>query len=479
MERSFLCAILFSFSLFGEAPFEALSLSDAEHLAVQCNKRLLIAQENTLQAKERKLQAISRYLPSIGYHAEFQATQKQEAFFDVFNTLEPFAPSQTGYSSIFQLDQPIFSTDLLFGLKTRQFEAKSYQCNQANTQNELLLAVRQSYYAVVSLEISLQIQKENIDYLSYALKQEQGKLDAGSSTPYEVNQSKVAVANALSAYYLALRDLKTARNALILTLGIDPLLEPKMQLAETQIPLRSLPEIAGKLKLLEARFHYPDSYFPTTQEVLLRMDKIENARHLTLFTERDVRQYIDQALSHRPDLQSQLFQKEAAQQYLNSKKGRYLPRVDSYVRFSYNDVYLGPDPFQSQPYRWVGGLVFSWDLFDSFLREHEVREARSIKQAAQLQVEKELQKIEVEVRNSLYQWEEAMLAYLSSSQAVLLAEQARTQALDKLTFGRIPPLEYRDSINLLAMAKNQLNRSSLDLITAYYQLQYALGNPTF
>ena len=89
--------------------------------------------------------------------------------------------------------------------------------------------------------------------------------------------------------------------------------------------------------------------------------------------------------------------------------------------------------------------------------------------------EKEWQRIEVEIRNGLYQLEEAMLTYLSATQAVYVAEQAREQAQDKLHFGRIAPLEYRDSVNQLAQARNQQNQASYDLLAAYYEVRYATG----
>ena len=478
VSRGALYLIVGALPLFGEISFNDLSLEDAETVAVRCNKQLLIAKEGTLQALERKLQAVSRWLPSLFYAAELRGTQAKEDWFNIYSATDPFTQSHTGYSSIFQLDQPIFSTELFFGLKSQKLEAESYQCRQAATQNELLLAVRQSYYAVVALEISLKIQRENVQYLSYALEQEQGKLDAGSATPFEVNQSKVAVSNAVSAYYSTLRDLKNARNALILTLGVDPLLEPKLRLSEQVIPLLSIAEISSKLQQLEHKYHYPGETFPTTQDLLMHIDQIDELRELTVFTEKDVDDYIDLAISLRPDLRTQRLQMGVAQQNLNSKWGTYFPKVSSYVRFSYNDNALGPVPFGSEPYGWVGGVSLSWNLFDSFLREHEIREARSIRQASKISFEKELQKIEVEIRNGLYQLEETMLAYLSSSQGVFVAEQARGQAEDKLYFGRIAPLEYRDSVNLLATARNQRNRASFELIAAYYQLRYALGLDT-
>jgi outer membrane protein TolC len=139
---------------------------------------------------------------------------------------------------------------------------------------------------------------------------------------------------------------------------------------------------------------------------------------------------------------------------------------------------MGTRPFFEQRYDLSAGLVLSWNLFDSLLREHEVREARSVKSASKLGYSKEWQRIEVEIRNGLYQLEEAMLTYSSATQAVYVAEQARGQAADKLEFGRIAPLEYRDSVNQLAQARNSQNQSSFDLLAAYYQLRYATGIDT-
>ena len=335
--------------------------------------------------------------------------------------------------------------------------------------------MRDRYYEVLLYEKALDIERENIDYLSYALEQEQGKLEAGSSTPFEVNQSKVSVANAISTYYATLKKLKTARNGLILTLGIDPLLEPEIRLKERCMPIHSIPELALKLQELDQTYHYRSDTFPTTLDFSRHIEKLENARKLTLFTPQEVKEYLDLALSLRPDLQARRLQIGVAEQEVNSKLGTYLPEVTGYLRYSYNDNQLGPVPFGQQDYHLCGGVVLTWNIFDSLLREHKVREARSVRSSARIGYEKEWQRIEVEIRNGLYQLEEAMLTYLSATQAVYVAEQAREQAQDKLRFGRIAPLEYRDSVNQLAQARNQQNQASYDLLAAYYEVRYATG----
>lgn len=464
------------FAEMGMFNLKNLSLKDAEAIAIEYNKNLLIAEESTYQAKTRTDQAISKFLPAISYRAEFRDISKKELFFDVFSPVLPF--SHRGYSSILQLDQPIFSTDLIFSFKSKEFETQVYSYHQASTKNELLLGVRDRYYAVVFYEKSLEIERENIEYLAYALEQEQGKLEAGSSTPFEVNQSKVSVSNAISLYYSTLKNLKNARNALVLSLGIDPLLEPEIYLSEHIMPIQSIPEIAIKLQELEQKYDYRQNTFPTTADYLNHIDRLENAKKLTLFTKKEVEEYLDLALSLRPDLLARKFEVDVANQNVNMKLGTYLPKVSGYVRYSYNDIQMGTKPFFQQDYDLAAGLVLSWNLFDSLLRENEVREARSIKSASTLSYSKEWQRIEVEIRNGLYQLEEAMLTYASSTQAVFVAEQARDQAKDKLKFGRIAPLEYRDSVNQLSQAKNQQNLASFDLLAAYYQLRYATGIDT-
>lgn len=472
MCKGFLVLILTA-PLFSELPLRHLSLTDAEEIALEYNKTLLIAEQSTVQAQERKQQAVSRWFPAIRYRAEFEDIDRKELFFDVFSS--KFTFSHRGYSSIFQLDQPIVSTDLIFGLKSAGFEAQVFSYQQANTKNELLRAVRDRYYAVLYYEKALDIERENIDYLAYALQQEQGKLDSGNSTPFEVNQSKVSVANAISLYYATLKNLKNARNSFIITLGIDPLLEPDIHLEERCMPVYRIPELAAKLQELEDQYHYRSDTFPTTLDFTRHIDTLENKRQLTLFTPQEVQNYLDLAFSLRPDLLARKLQINVAEQNVNTKFGTYFPKISGFVRYSYNDVDLGTVPFLQERYDLAGGLVLTWNIFDSLLREHEIREARSVRSASRISYDKEWQRIEVEIRNGLYQLEEAMLTFLSSTQAVYVAEQAREQARDKLHFGRIAPLEYRDSVNQLLQARNQQNQASYDLLAAYYQVRYATG----
>lgn len=460
-------------TLAGEVCLRKLTLSQAEELACEYNKDFLISQEGTVEAKERKLQSISKWLPSIHFDALYRIQERREFFFDVFSPV--LRQSKYGYHSQLQWDQPIFSTKLWYGLFAKQLEEQSASFNQAATLNELYLSVRENYYAVSLFELALGIQRENIDYLSEALLQEHQKLEAGNSTPFEVNQSKVSVANAISEYYQTLQQLKEARNALILTLGVSPMLEPELSLERAEIPLSSIPLIALKVQEVEKKYRYKATDFPTTMDFLLHIDRIEDARKLTLFSDQEVLEYIELAIDARPDLQKSRLLVDIANQELKQKEGKYFPEMSGFVRYGYNEDYIGTKRFSQEKYYFSGGLALTWNLFDSLLREHEIKEASSHRRSARISLSKELDAIEVQIRNGLYRFEEALLSYLSSDQAVLLAEQARLQAQEKLACGRISPLEYRDSVNQLAKARNLRNRASYQLIEAHYQLRYATG----
>jgi len=89
------------------------------------------------------------------------------------------------------------------------------EVDRSGTKNDLLLFVRNYYYSVVLEEAAIQIQKEHIQYLTTALELEQRQFEIGNSTSLEVNQSKVALANAISDFYMTVKKAKNARNALI------------------------------------------------------------------------------------------------------------------------------------------------------------------------------------------------------------------------------------------------------------------------
>lgn len=75
----YFCLLLGALPLFGDFSLSCMSLKDAEEIAREYNKGLLIAKEGTVQAKERTQQAVSRWLPSIRYLGQFRGAEKKSS----------------------------------------------------------------------------------------------------------------------------------------------------------------------------------------------------------------------------------------------------------------------------------------------------------------------------------------------------------------------------------------------------------------
>jgi len=451
----------------------SLKLKDAEEIAFKNNKTFLISNQNVKQASYRKNQALSKWFPKVQYDAYYLASKKPQLTLDYFSTDEIL--SKNVYYSRLEMTQPLFSTSLYYKLKTKKLELKESKYEKDSSYNELILRIRSDYYAIVLFKSSLSVQKENIAYLTEALSLEKKQLSAGSSTTYHVNQSKVAVANAITGYYSTLKDYQNAKNSLVDSLGVEPYFEKILNVEEESIPIFSIDLISEKLNSIKTGFLYQYNDFFSTSDMLENINKLDEQKRLILFTEDEVNNYINLALSKRPDLKQQKMGIEIANQQISKNKGKYLPEVSGFVDYAYNAAQPGDKSFLNQPYSIQGGIKLTWTIFDSLLRENKIEEAKAYKSARCLEYEYINNTIELDIRNILFKIEESLFSYLSANEAVLLAEQAMQQAKDKLIFGKIPPIDFRETANSLAQAKNQLNRSSYSLLIAYYQLRYATG----
>jgi outer membrane protein TolC len=470
--------LFFITSIFAVDPNDLLSLGSldlkaAEEIAFRNNKPYLIANEGVKQADYRKNQAVSRWLPKVEYEATYLRGQKPLLAENYLTGAFTLVKNQ--YSSILELTQPLFSTDLIYNLTSKKLEAESSRLFKENSYNDLLLQVRANYYSVVLYKIDLGIQKENISYLTNAMSLEQKQLQAGNSTSYQVNQSKVSVANAITKYYSTLKNYQNARNALMQALGIEPYFEKILSINEEDLPIFSIPDIKTKLEAIQEGFAYQYNQYFSTEQLLKKIDSLEESKRLILYSEKEVEKYIELALKSRPDLKEQQIQIAIADELIKKKKGKYLPEVSGFFDYTYNGGYLGEKSFFNEPYQWQGGIKLSWTIFDSLLRENKIKEAKAKKVSTALQYQYASEVIELDIRNILYKMEESLFSYLSAHEAVLLAEQAMAEAKDKLDFGKIPPIDFRETANSLAQARNELNKASYSLLLSYYQLRYATG----
>ena len=293
--------LLLQSSLFGWN----LSLKDAEKIALSENPLYLISKEKVFQSEQKTLQAYANICPKIRY----------ESF--LAHTFEPSLIEQVSTGTLsfkknlimnkFELTQPIFSTDLYFNLTAKK-QQKSLAEEQKNREkNALLFKVRKNYYGTILHQLSIQIKR----YESL-------------SAPYlSVTQSAVATSNAVAIYYKALKGLKISRNALVESLGIDPSEEEAIDLNEKDIPIKSVSILQKKIDQAKKTF------VPTEFSYLGKIRSSSLKQTLTLFTEKELENYLAIALSTLPELKIHKWEIAVRESELKERYGEYAPVITS------------------------------------------------------------------------------------------------------------------------------------------------------
>jgi len=419
----------------------ALSLQQAEEIALSQNKQIRLAEQEVGQYQSRKTQSVVSWLPEITFASMFVDMQKRQVLF-LDRITKKFVMNQ------FQFNQPIFSSDLIYGMRAASLYLSSTRKDQDIAINDALLQVRLSYYAAVLKAISLKVQEEVIGYLSEALEDEEKKLQAGKSTSFDVNQSKVSLSNSKAEYHTYLKDFKAARNRLVLNLGVNPQTDHSLTLSETTIPLENYPELMGKLDRLQRGIH-------------------------PLFSEIEIEEQIERARRMRPEVQKSAILAKAAQEELRQQQGKYLPKISAFVDYGYYEPVNGA--FFKQQYNFAGGIQLSWNIFDSMKREFRIQEAKCVHKAAQISVEQALDQSAINIRTEIEQIEEAFYMFSSSEEALKLADQAMKDAKIRLIAGTISPLQYRDAARAYAEASRHTAEARYAILQAYFQLQHDVG----
>ncbi len=429
----------------------SLSLKQAEVIALSKNKEILIADEITKQKNLRRTQAISAWLPSLKFTSMVAKLQRPQSLLP--NEQETkFAVNQL------VLNQPIFSTDLIFGLREANILLKDTEIDSSITTNSILLALREAYFGVVLNKHSLEVQQEVIQYLNAALEDEEKKLHVGKSTPLQVSQIKASLAQAYSIFHSLSKNLKMAKSALVLALGVSPSLENQIEPEEKEIPLQNYPEIQEKLKKLEE---------------LQRPGFFMQQNSLALFSNQEIEAWITKAERDRPEVKKSSILIRAAKEEVKARKGHYLPTISAFVDYGYYKPFNGL--FFKQQYNMAGGILLNWNIFDSFKREFEIKEAGHARSAAKISFEKQVDFTAIQIRDLLSQMEEALFSHHAAEASLQLAKEALDDTRVRLSAGTAAPLDYKEAIRSYAEASRQLTQSNFDLLIAYFRLRHAAG----
>lgn len=232
------------------------------------------------------------------------------------------------------------------------------------------------------------------------------------------------------------------------------------------LSFEEFPELNEKLTLLQEKTQGLSSNLP-------KSDLLAQTTHLSLFSEDEIEKWIALAKLKRPEVKKSQFLVKAARQQVNYQKGKYLPEISGFVDYGYYYPFNGL--FFPQQKNWASGVKVTWNIFDSFKREFKVQEAAFARESAKIERQQTIDQSSVDIRNQIYQIEEALFSYLAAFESLTLAEQSMKEAKIRLNAGTISPLEYRDATRSYAETHRQSDQAKYSLLNAYFQLRHDAG----
>ena len=447
---------------FGEVYW--IDLTQSEQLALEQNKQVLAMRELYKRAQEGKFESFSKWLPEIEAVSNMYANAQKQTLTQSHGT----------FGTLLSLTQTLFSSDRYFDVKLAALQVRHMGLLLEALENDILFDVRSLYYKIALDHELIQTAKFQIDTLNDMSQKMEAEYSIGTTIELNVNQSKVAIANAMTGYYQKVKGLKVDLDAFSELLGYEPG-EVELAIIDEKIPVGSFDELKPKLDRVEALFAeqkgiapiYKEGY-PYSQERVI--DQIYSFKEI-LGWERV-------AEKANPLLKEKQVEVAMASENVSKRVGEYLPSVNLVAN-------LGAEPnpydeypsssFDNQKMQWGMGLEVRWKLFDGFGRESRLKMSRYQRNSKEYEWQKERQTTFRNVRDKIYEIEESMASLATSKGNVVLADQTVVQARDQLQIGTITIYDFQLALNNLIEARNLLSQSSYQLVNAYYGLRQVSG----
>ncbi len=444
------------------AGLEALTLKEAEEIALTNNPQVRASEELIEMARQGRLDAISKWLPQLTIQSQGFKTQEPLLFL--------MLKKPSAFLTELSLTQTLFSAQLYHQIGISKIMVEQFQRLLEAAKNDVLYQTRTLYFQVALDQKKVKTAEEHIDLLNYLAERMQGKFNIGEATAYNVNQARVAIANVTDTYYQTVKMLKSHEDELSKILGYDPVDSP-LTFNQEDIDVLQVPELAEKVKAAEAIFQEDNilkTAFVTMQSKI--MDRIFSSEEFTKWN-----LYAD---AHRPDILLSQTNVRLAEETVKLKRGEYWPTVSLLGNYggAPTPYFFQPTTqFNNQVFQWAVGFSVNWTIFDGGGRNRRIRKAQAEARSVQFTAKRVSQAAHTDVREQLYGMQKAMAQYLTSTANYKLAKETLEQAKSQLDIGFTTIYDYLISVDGLIRAKTAQDEGRFDLLSSYYALLHAAG----
>ena len=413
---------------------EVLTVERCVEIALKRHPSILAAQGNVDVYYARKGQAAAGYFPqvnaSLGYSdtgSGFGSSTNQPTV-NTSGTGGGFSSSSTSNTS-WQYSAGVTASQMIFDFwKTRtqvniqKLSADSAKADLMNSEEQVILNVKQAYYAVLKAKRNLVVAGETVKQFQQHLEQAKAFYEVGTKPKFDVTKAEVDLGNA----QLNLISVRNSLNIALVTLN-------------------------NAMGVPEAPEYQIEDNLSFSQYSI------------------GLKEAIDRAYENRPELRSILFKKKATEESVSLAKKGYLPVLSGIASYSWaGHTFPEGDG-------WSAGLALSIPIFSGFSTRHQISEAKANLLILTANEETLRQSVLLDVQQSYLNLNEAgeriTVSALNEKQAIENFDIAN----GRYAAGVGNPIEVTDADVALSNAKTAHNQALYDYKVALASLEKAMG----
>ncbi len=397
---------------------DILNLEQCIQIALNRHPSILAA-TNTIRVYESRIgQAQSNYLPQVNWQSSYTRSAPYAT-----NPRLGSAGQYDQYGSTVGLTQNIYDFQRTpTQVRIAKLNTDSTRQDLENTRNQIVLGVKQSYYALVQALKNREVAKETVSQFDHHLLQAKAFFEVGTKPKFDVTKAEVDLSNARLNLIRTENAVRIARVNLNNAMGLP-----------------SAPEYNLEGKLLFQKYEI------TLEEALKK------------------------AYDARPDLQSLLLKQESLTQSIELAKAAHYPYITGSANYGFGGTEFPLDR------GWNVGGTLNVPIFSGFMVKNQIAEAKANLDVTKANIEVLKQQIRLEVEQAYSNMREASDRIGTAQLTVRQAEENVALAEGRYGSGVGNPIEVTDALVVQSNAKTSYISGLTDYKTAQASLEKAMG----
>lgn len=433
-----LVCVLFSvFFLWNEAvPFEGneavITLSEAIEMALEHNEGILAARDAVREAGAGVTIARSGFLPMIDVQGSYTRLAELPAIemeIPVLGTQKLQMGEIENYIARASLQQPLFTWGkIVNGYQIANLNVEASQEDYRKQKNELVFNVTKSFYGILVMRELVKLTEEAYKQTANHMDAVEKRYKAGVASNFDLLRAKVQLKNMEPQVIKVKNGLELAKTGFKALLGL---------------PQDTIINLKGELDV-----DVGTQYIVPLQES------------------------IDYAKSNRPEVKALELRKEMAGKALAIAKKANWPNIALTANYDYKKPVYFKNEWGTD---WNITVALQMPIFTGFGNLGKTRQAKYQFSQAEHGLNLLKEGIEMEVRASYLQLEEAKKLVESQKENIAQAEEALSIVEERYKQGLATSLEVMDTQLAVTKAKTNWLQSLSDYLIAKAKLEKAIG----